>query len=84
MAPHLSGSVVAAIRPDDLVPVAAGEGLAASVEAIEYRGHDYFGVARATDGTELFFRSTAPLATGLSIALGAEPSKILVYPGETP
>jgi len=84
MAPSLLGSIVAAIRPDDLVPVAKGQGLAATVEAIEYRGHDYFGLARAGDGTELFFRSTTPLTTGLSISLGTEPSKILVYPGEMP
>ena len=82
MTPHLEGAVVAAIRPDDLVPVAQGQGLDATVEAIEYRGHDYFGVARASDGTELFFRSNEPLAAGASIALWAEPSKILVYAGE--
>jgi len=66
------------------VPASQGQGLDATVEAIEYRGHDYFGVARTSDGTELFFRSNAAIAPGASIALWAEPSKILVYAGEVP
>jgi putative spermidine/putrescine transport system ATP-binding protein len=70
----------AAIRPDDLIAVSSDEpGLPATVEAIEYRGRDFFGSARTASGTELFFRSSRRLAAGEPVRLGAQPSTILVY-----
>ena len=54
---------VAAIRPEDLTPAPDGP-IAATVEAAEYRGRDFYGFARAADGTELFFRSEARVRPG--------------------
>jgi putative spermidine/putrescine transport system ATP-binding protein len=68
---------IAAIRPDDLVAGAAG--IPAIVEAIEYRGRDFFGQARGPLGVELFFRATARLTIGETVRLAAEPDKILVF-----
>jgi len=76
------GSVTAAIRPDDLTPVSAtSPGIEAVVEAIEYRGRDFFGSARSASGAELFFRSGAALDRGASVRLNADPGKILFYEG---
>ena len=69
----LNGAAVAAIRPEDLVATADGP-IAAVVEAAEYRGRDYYGFARTADGTELFFRSDAKVASGEAIRLAAAPS----------
>ncbi len=52
-----------AIRPEDLVAT-LNEGLSAKVEAIEYRGRAYFGLARTATGDELYFRSDATFARG--------------------
>ncbi len=77
----VTGAAVVAIRPEDLAP-AADAPIAAVVEATEYRGRDFYGLARAADGTELYFRSESRLATGESIRLGAPPARVLVYPRE--
>ena len=69
---------VAAIRPEDLTPTPDGP-IAATVEAAEYRGRDFYGFARAGDGTELFFRSEARVQPGDLIRLGAAPSRVLIY-----
>ena len=72
---------VAAIRPDDLVTVAAGaaNSLPAVVEAIEYRGRDFFGQARGPQNSELFFRSGTRHAQGETIHLAADPAKVLIF-----
>jgi putative spermidine/putrescine transport system ATP-binding protein len=74
-------TAIAAIRPDDLVAVAAGTAgaLGATVEAIEYRGRDFFGQARVADGSEVFFRSEARRTNGEMVALAADPAKVLVF-----
>jgi putative spermidine/putrescine transport system ATP-binding protein len=79
----LSGSIVAAaIRPDDLVPVAkSAPGIEAVVEAIEYRGRDFFGSARASGGEELFFRAERRVPPGEKLRLGAGRQRVLVYAG---
>ncbi len=75
-------TAIAAIRPDDMVAVGGADaGLPATVEAIEYRGRDYFGQARGPNGAELFFRSSVKLGVGEAVRLGAEPGKVLVFPG---
>ena len=78
----IQGSVaVASLRPDDLVAVAAGEAGAfnAIVEAIEYRGRDFFGSARLPDGTEVFFRSHHRLHAGEAVHLSADKTKVLIF-----
>ena len=69
---------VAAIRPEDLTPTPDGP-IAATVEAAEYRGRDFYGFARAADGAELFFRSEARVQPGDTIRLGAAPARVLLY-----
>ncbi len=73
-----TGAARAAIRPEDLTPSDDGP-IAATVETIEYRGRDFYGLARAADGTELFFRSERRLAAGETVRLGAAPERVLVY-----
>jgi len=72
------GAGVAAIRPDDLLALSDGP-LPASVVAAEYRGRDFYGVARAMDGTELHFRSEHRVVPGDAIRLGVEPGRVLVF-----
>ena len=71
------GDAWAAIRPEDLV--AGPGGLPAEVISAEYRGRDWFGIARAGDGTELFFRAPGRVAAGETISLAAEPGRMLAY-----
>jgi putative spermidine/putrescine transport system ATP-binding protein len=73
-----SGPATIAIRPDDLLPRAEGP-IAARVQTIEYRGRDFYGMAKTAEGTELFFRSEAPLKPGEEIRLAAAPEQVLVY-----
>ena len=72
---------VIAIRPEDLVPQADGP-IAATVEAAEYRGRSFFGLARTAEKTELHFRSDQMVQVGESIRLGADPRRVLVYAGQ--
>jgi putative spermidine/putrescine transport system ATP-binding protein len=76
------GRAVAAARPDDLEPTDAADGIPAVVEAIEFRGREYHGLARTPNGQELHFGSLKPVGLGETIRLGAAPEKVLVYPGE--
>jgi putative spermidine/putrescine transport system ATP-binding protein len=80
----VSGAVAtAAIRPDDLVAVTdSTPGLPGIVEAIEYRGRDFFGQARGPGGAELFFRAERRLGVGEQVRLGAEAGKVLVFAGD--
>jgi putative spermidine/putrescine transport system ATP-binding protein len=72
------GPVTVAIRPEDLTP-AADAPIAAAVESAEYRGRDFYGLARTLDGAELFFRSEARVSPGEAIRLGAPADRVLVY-----
>jgi len=74
-------TAVASLRPDDLVAVAANEAgaFSALVEAIEYRGRDFFGSARLPDQTEVFFRSHHRLNAGEPVHLMADKSKLLIF-----
>jgi putative spermidine/putrescine transport system ATP-binding protein len=74
----LNGAALVAIRPEDLVPSHNGP-ISATVESAEYRGRDFYGCARAADGTELYFRSEQRVAAGEPIRLGAVPERVLVY-----
>jgi putative spermidine/putrescine transport system ATP-binding protein len=74
---------VAAIRPDDLVPVRAGQsGIAAVVEAIEYRGREFHGLARTAAGAELHFSSPSAIAVGATVSLAADPGQVLIFDAE--
>ena len=72
------GAATVAIRPEDLVP-AAGAPIEAVVDAAEYRGRDFAGIARAADGTELYFRAETRVRRGETIRLGAVAARVLVY-----
>jgi putative spermidine/putrescine transport system ATP-binding protein len=74
---------VVALRPDDLVPASGKEGaIAATIEAIEYRGREFHGLARAAGGAELHFSSGAPLSVGDKVSLAADPKQVLIFPVE--
>jgi putative spermidine/putrescine transport system ATP-binding protein len=73
-----SGDATLAIRPEDLTPSADAH-IAAVVETSEYRGRDFYGTARTSDGVELFFRSEIKVKPGESVRLGADPARVLVY-----
>jgi putative spermidine/putrescine transport system ATP-binding protein len=77
---RVDGPAVAAIRPDDLSPSAEGT-IPAVVEAAEYRGRDFYGFARTSDGTELYFRSDARVAAGEAVKLEPSPGRVLAYAG---
>ncbi|HLW90903.1 MAG TPA: ABC transporter ATP-binding protein [Roseiarcus sp.] len=70
-----------AVRPEDLVAMRDGDGIEAEVEAIEYRGRAYFGLARAKTADELYFRSDAPLGRGQAIRLNATPDRAVAFSG---
>jgi putative spermidine/putrescine transport system ATP-binding protein len=72
------GPATLAIRPEDLTPMPDGP-IHAVVQTAEYRGRDFYGVASTGEGTELYFRSEQRVVAGESLALGAEPQRILVY-----
>jgi putative spermidine/putrescine transport system ATP-binding protein len=76
----VSGAAIVAIRPDDLSATADGA-IAATVEAAEYRGRDFYGFARTEDGTELFFRSETRVRTGDVVRLEPTPGRVLAYAG---
>jgi len=68
---------IAAIRPDDLLATPGGP-IPATVVSAEYRGRDFYGVARA-EGGELHFRSETRVGPGDPIRLAVEPARVLVY-----
>jgi putative spermidine/putrescine transport system ATP-binding protein len=74
--------VVAAIRPDDLSAVGEGQGVPATVEAIEYRGRHFFGQARGPEHAELYFRAASRLSVGETVRLAAPAERVLIYPAE--
>lgn len=71
--------VIAALRPEDLTPSNDGP-LIAQVVSAEYRGRDFYGLARTEDGLELWFRSDLPVQPGEGLRLGAPADRVLVYP----
>jgi putative spermidine/putrescine transport system ATP-binding protein len=71
---------VAAMRPDDLTPMAdANRGIAATVESIEYRGREFHGLASTPQGAELHFSSPVRLEAGAPVRLAAEPRQVLIF-----
>jgi putative spermidine/putrescine transport system ATP-binding protein len=80
---YVEGSdAVVAIRPDDLVPTAAGA-ISAVVESVEFRGQDFYGVASTRDRLSLFFRSKCRVNAGDVVALGAAEDRVLMYSADS-
>ncbi|MBY0613070.1 MAG: ABC transporter ATP-binding protein [Beijerinckiaceae bacterium] len=76
----LSGDMaVIALRPEDLTVSTDGKGIPARVETLEYRGHEFQGLARGPGGIELIFSSHTRLPTGSEVRLKADPAKSLAY-----
>jgi putative spermidine/putrescine transport system ATP-binding protein len=74
---------VVALRPDDLVPARSAENtIAAIIEAIEYRGREFHGLARTSAGAELHFSSNAAIAIGAPVSLAADPKQVLIFQAE--
>ena len=73
-------SAVLAVRPDDvtLADQTAG-GVPATVEAIEYRGREYVGIARTPDGVEIVFHAGSAPAPGTAVTLSIDPARALVF-----
>lgn len=78
---HVGDMAVAAIRPDDLTPRAGGP-IRAKVNSAEYRGRDFYGIASTAGGQDLYFRSEHRVTQGEALELGADPQRVLIYPGE--
>ncbi len=76
-----SRNAIAAIRPDDLHPKDDETGVPAVVAAIEFRGREFLGLARTATGQDLYFASSHPLAPGETVRLGADPERVLLFPG---
>ncbi|OYV25919.1 MAG: spermidine/putrescine ABC transporter ATP-binding protein, partial [Acidocella sp. 20-63-7] len=77
----LSGrNAIAACRPEDLTPSADGP-IAASVVSAEYRGREFYGLARTAEGLDLYFRSEISVARGENLRLGVPAERVLVYAG---
>jgi putative spermidine/putrescine transport system ATP-binding protein len=72
------GAVTVAIRPEDLTP-SADAPIPARVEMAEYRGRDFYGLARTDNDTVLYFRSEIRVVPGETVRLGAPPERVLVY-----
>jgi putative spermidine/putrescine transport system ATP-binding protein len=74
-------SAALAVRPDDLTVVDQGSGgIPVTVEAMEYRGREYVGIARTADGLEIVFHANRMTAPGNAITLSLDPSRALVFP----
>jgi putative spermidine/putrescine transport system ATP-binding protein len=76
-------NAIAAIRPDDLHPRDDATGVPAVIEAIEFRGREFHGLARTEAGQDLYFSSARSLVLGETVHLGADPERVLLFPGET-
>ena len=74
----IDGPATVAIRPDDLSPREGGA-IKATVATAEYRGRDFYGIATAADGTELYFRSEQKIVPGEALALEADAPRVLIY-----
>ena len=79
----VGASAVAAVRPEDLSAASGpAAGLVVTVSSTEFRGQEFVGFGRSADGSELVFRAPQRIAPGASVALAADPERVLVYAGE--
>ncbi len=76
----LGESVVIALRPDDLRPVARNQsGLTVTVELTEYLGRGYLAVGKTQDGQAVHFVCDEALARGAQVLLGSDATRALVF-----
>jgi putative spermidine/putrescine transport system ATP-binding protein len=74
---------VAAVRPDDVrAGPAAGPGLRAVVEVVEYQGRDLAIEARTPDGMRIFLRTDQRLAPGDPVSLVIDAERLLLFPAD--
>jgi putative spermidine/putrescine transport system ATP-binding protein len=73
-----------AVRPEDLHPIANGADgtLNAEIASMEFRGREFIGFGRTAGGADLIFRSPHRLEPGITVSLGAEPDRVLVFAGD--
>jgi len=74
-------SAVLSVRPEDLVAT-DGDGISATVSSMEYRGRAFFGMARASDGADLYFRADQALSRGTATRLKPVPGHALLFGDE--
>ncbi|MDB5563200.1 MAG: spermidine/putrescine transporter ATP-binding protein [Hyphomicrobiales bacterium] len=74
-------AAVALFRAEDLTicPDDAG-GIRATVDAVEYRGREFVGLARTKSGTVLSFTSETATEVGRDVTLSVDPGRVLVFP----
>ncbi|GHC77008.1 ABC transporter ATP-binding protein [Limoniibacter endophyticus] len=71
-----------AARGDDVIEGSSGpNAIHATVETIEYRGREYVGTARTTEGMELIFHGSRNVTLGSEIALQIASERALVFAG---
>lgn len=71
-------AAVLSVRPEDLMAT-DGEGIFATVASMEYRGRAFFGMARAPDGADLYFRADQALPRGAETRLNPLPGHALLF-----
>ena len=76
-------SAIAAIRPDDLHPRDDGTGVPAVVAASSFVDVNSMGWPARPTGQDLHFASARPLTLGETVHLGADPERVLLFPGES-
>lgn len=74
-------AAILSVRPEDLVAVEGGDGIAVTVNNMEYRGRAFFGMAHAGDGSELYFRADNALPRGAAATLRPVDGRALVFKG---
>jgi putative spermidine/putrescine transport system ATP-binding protein len=78
----IGDAAILSVRPEDLV-ASEGEGIPATVASMEYRGRAFFGLARARDGSELYFRADQMLSRGAPTRLHPVAGRALLFKDAT-
>jgi putative spermidine/putrescine transport system ATP-binding protein len=71
--------VIAAVRPENL-RIDSSEGVAATVEVVQYQGRELVIEARTEQGIQLHVRTTHRPAPGDQVTVAVEPAALLVFP----
>jgi putative spermidine/putrescine transport system ATP-binding protein len=74
-------AAILSVRPEDLVAVEGGDGIPVKVTSMEYRGRAFFGMARAGNGADLYFRSDRQLPRGADTKLKPVDGRTLMFKG---
>jgi putative spermidine/putrescine transport system ATP-binding protein len=75
---QVGDAAILSVRPEDLV-ASEGEGVPATVASMEYRGRAFFGLARASDGSDLYFRADQALQRGTATRLHPVAGRALLF-----